>query len=161
MDLSLVIILICLSVAVALVVIFFVFGRGEANFTIDIGGASPRASGGSDSSTEKTSSSRLVGLAVMVGAVFSALVARLWSMQLFSSEEYAEQAERNRTSTVYTQAPRGRILDRYGREIVGNRPSLTVVASSDVLNDEVEITLLANLIGMPAQAVRRKIQDTT
>ena len=161
MDLSLVIILICLAVAVALVVIFFVFGRGEANFTIDIGGASPRASGGSDSSTEKTSSSRLVGLAIMVGAVFSALVARLWSMQLFSSEEYAEQAERNRTSTVYTQAPRGRILDRYGREIVGNRPSLTVVASSDVLNDEVEITLLANLIGMPAQAVRRKIQDTT
>ena len=161
MDLSLVIIIVCVLAAIALVVVFLVFGRSEANFTFDIGGASPRASGGSDSSSEKTSSSRLVGLVAMVGAAFSVLVARLWSMQLVSSEEYAEQAERNRTSTVYTQAPRGRILDRKGREIVGNRPSLTVVASSDVLEDEVEMTLLANLIGMPMQAVRRKIQDTT
>lgn len=161
MDLSLVIVIACVVIAVALVVVFVVFGRSEANFTFDIGGASPRASGGSDSSPEKTGSSRLVGLAVMVGAVFSALVARLWSMQLISSDDYAAQAERNRTSTVYTQAPRGRILDRTGREIVGNRPSLTVVASSDVLDDEVEMRLLANLLGMPFQAVRRKIQDTT
>lgn len=161
MDLTLVLIVVCLAVAAALVVVFVVFGRAETNFTFDIGGASPRASGGSDSSSDKTLSSRLVGLAVVVGGVFTALLARLWSMQLISSEEYAEQAERNRTSTVYTQAPRGRILDRNGREIVGNRSSLTVVASPDVLEDDVEIQLLANLVGMPSQAVRRKIQDTT
>ena len=161
MDLSLVIVIVCVVVAAALIAVFVIFGRSEANFTFDIGGASPRASGGSDSSAEKTSSSRLVGLAVLVGAAFTALVGRLWTMQLVSSEDYAEQAERNRTSTVYTQAPRGRILDRNGREIVGNRPSLTVVASSEVLDDEVEIRLLANLLGMPAQAVRRKIQDTS
>ena len=161
MDLSLVIVIVCVVVAAALIAVFVIFGRSEANFTFDIGGASPRASGGSDSSAEKTSSSRLVGLAVLVGAAFTALVGRLWTMQLVSSEDYAEQAERNRTSTVYTQAPRGRILDRNGREIVGNRPSLTVVASSEVLDDEVEIRLLANLLGMPAQAVRRKIQDSS
>ncbi|OUO34918.1 penicillin-binding protein 2 [Olsenella sp. An290] len=161
MDLSLVIIIACAVLAVALIVVFLVFGRGEQAFTLDIGGSSPRASGGSDASPEKTLSSRLVGLAVVVGGVFATLVARLWSMQLVSSEQYAEQAESNRTSTVYTQAPRGRILDRNGVELVGNRPSLTVAASSEVLDDEVEVTLLANLIGMPAQAVRRKLQDTT
>lgn len=161
MDLTLVIVIACVAVAVALVLVFVVFGRSEANFTFDIGGAAPRASGGSDSSSERTLSGRLVGLAVVVGATFTALVARLWSMQLVSSEQYAAQAENNSTSTVYTQAARGRILDRNGREIVGNRPSLTVVASSDVLSDEVEIQLLGNLIGMPAQAVRRKIQDTS
>ena len=161
MDFSLVIVIVCVVLAIALVVVFIVFGRSEANFTFDIGGSAPRASGGSDSSTEKTSSSRLVGLAVGVGAVFSALVARLWSMQLVSSEEYAEQAEQNRRSTIYTQAPRGRILDRNGREIVGNRASLTVVAEGGVVDDQIEVQLLANLIGMPAQAVRRKLQDTT
>ena len=161
MDLSLVIIAVCAVVAVALVIVFIVFGRSEANFTMDIGGAAPRASGGSDSSTEKTLSGRLVGLAVVVGGVFTGLLARLWSMQLVSTDEYAEQAEQNRTSTVYTQAPRGRILDRNGREIVTNRPSLTVVADPEVINDDIEIQLLANLIGMPAQAVRRKIQDAT
>ena len=161
MDLSLVIVIVCVVLAVALVAVFLVFGRAEANFTFDIGGSAPRASGGSDSSAEKTTSSRLVGLAVVVGGVFTALVARLWSMQLVSSEEYAEQAERNRRSTIYTQAPRGRILDRNGRELVGNRASLTVVAEGAVLDDPVEVQLLGNLIGMPAQAVRRKLQDTT
>lgn len=161
MDLSVVIVIVCLVLAVALVVVYVVYGRSEAAFTLDIGGASPRASGGSDSSSDKTISSRLVGLCVTVGGVFAALVARLWSMQLVSSDEYSEMAEANRTSTVYTQAPRGRILDRNGVEIVTNRASLTVTATSDVVNDEVEVQLLANLIGMPAQAVRRKIQDSS
>ena len=161
MDLSLVIVIVCAVLAVALIVVFVVYGRSEAAFTLDIGGASPRASGGSDSSAEKTLSGRLTGFAVVVGAVFATLLARLWSMQLVSSEEYSEQAESNRTSTVYTQAPRGRILDRNGREIVSNRASLTVAASADVLDDEVEVQLLANLIGMPAQAVRRRLQDSS
>lgn len=161
MDLSLVIIIVCVVLAVALIAVFLVFGRSEGAFTLDIGGASPRASGGSDTSPEKGLSSRLVGFAVAVGGVFSVLLARLWTMQLVSSDEYAEQAESNRTSTVYTQAPRGRILDRNGNEIVTNRGSLTVTASADVLDDDIEVTLLANLIGMPYQAVRRKLQDTT
>lgn len=161
MDLSLVIVIVCVVLAVALIAVLLVFGRGEANFTMDIGGAAPRASGGSDSSAEKTTSSRLVGLAAVVGAAFTALVARLWSMQLVSSEEYAEQAERNRRSTIYTQAPRGRILDRNGEVIVTNRSSLTLVAEGSVVDDVVEVQLIANLVGMPAQAVRRKLQDTT
>ena len=161
MDVTLLIVLLCAVLAVALVVVLLVFGRGEANFTFDIGGAAPRASGGSDSSTEKTASSRLVGLAVAVGAAFTVLVGRLWSMQLVSSEEYAEQAESNRRSTIFTQAPRGRILDRNGIELVTNRPSLTLVAEGAVVDDAVEVQLIANLVGMPAQAVRRKLQDTT
>ena len=161
MDLSFLIVIICVVLAIALIVVLLVFGRSEANFTFDIGGAAPRAAGGSDSSSEKTVSGRLVGLAVGVGAVFSVLLARLWSMQLVSSEEYLEQAENNRTSTVYTPAPRGRILDRNGVELVGNRASLTVVATAEVLEDEIEMHLLGNLIGMPLQAVRRKIQDTS
>lgn len=161
MDLSLLIVIVCAALAVALVAVLVVYGRSEAHFTLDIGGATPRASGGSDTSTEKTLSGRVLGFAVFVGGVFAALVARLWSMQLVSSDQYSAQAESNRTRTVYTQAPRGRILDRNGRELVGNRGSLTVAAESDVLDDEVEVQLLANLIGMPAQAVRRKLQDTT
>ena len=161
MDLSFVIVICCVALAIVLVVVLVVFGRSEANFTFDIGGAAPRAAGGSDSSSGKTVSGRLVGLAVGVGAVFATLVARLWTMQLVSSDEYLQQAENNRTSTVYTPAPRGRILDRNGIELVGNRASLTVVATAEVLEDDIEMHLLANLIGMPMQAVRRKIQDTS
>ena len=161
MDFSLLVIAVCAVLALALVVVFLVYGRSEGTFKFDIGGSAPRAAGGSDESAEKTFSSRLVGLAVAVGGVFTVLLGRLWSMQLVSSDDYAQQAESNRTRTVYTSAPRGRILDRNGEEIVGNRPSLTVVAESSVLDDEVEMQLLASLLGMPCQAVRRKIQDSS
>lgn len=161
MDTSLVIVVVCVVLAVVLIVLFIVFGRSEANYTFDIGGGAPRAAGGSDNSSESTFSSRLAGFGVAIGAVFAALVARLWSMQLISSDEYVQEAESNRTRTVTSAAPRGRILDRNGVEIVTNRSSLTVVAESDVADDEIEMQLLGNLIGMPRQAVYRKVIDTS
>lgn len=161
MDLSLLIVIVCAVIAVVFIALFLVFGRSEAAYTFDIGGGAPRASGGRDESAETTYSSRLVGFAAVIGAIFAALLARLWSMQLVSSDEYTKEAESNRTRTVTTSAPRGRILDRNGAEIVSNRSSLTVVADADVADDEVEMQLLANLIGMPRQAVYRKVIDSS
>lgn len=161
MDLSLLIVIVCAVIAVVFIALLLVFGRSEAAYTFDIGGGAPRASGGRDESAETTYSSRLVGFAAVIGAIFAALLARLWSMQLVSSDEYTKEAESNRTRTVTTAAPRGRILDRNGAEIVSNRSSLTVVADADVADDEVEMQLLANLIGMPRQAVYRKVIDSS
>lgn len=161
MDLSLLIVIVCAVIAVVFIALFLVFGRSEAAYTFDIGGGAPRASGGRDESAETTYSSRLVGFAAVIGGIFAALLARLWSMQLVSSDEYTKEAESNRTRTVTTAAPRGRILDRNGAEIVSNRSSLTVVADADVADDEVEMQLLANLIGMPRQAVYRKVIDSS
>lgn len=161
MDLSLLIVIVCAVIAVVFIALFLVFGRSEAAYTFDIGGGAPRASGGRDESAETTCSSRLVGFAAVIGAIFAALLARLWSMQLVSSDEYTKEAESNRTRTVTTAAPRGRILDRNGAEIVSNRSSLTVVADADVADDEVEMQLLANLIGIPRQAVYRKVIDSS
>lgn len=128
-------------------------------FKLDIGNAAPTAAGGSDTSTEKGFHTRLVGLGVFSGTILGVLAARLFSMQLLSSHDYEEQAESNRTRTVTTAAPRGRILDRNGVELVTNRPCLAVAAEPDVVDDEIEMQLLANLIGMPYLAVRRKIQS--
>lgn len=161
MDLSLLIVIVCAVIAVVFIALFLVFRRSEAAYTFDIGGGAPRASGGRDESAETTYSSRLVGFAAVIGAIFAALLARLWSIQLVSSDEYTKEAESNRTRTVTTAAPRGRILDRNGAEIVSNRSSLTVVADADVADDEVEMQLLANLIGMPRQAVYRKVIDSS
>ena len=91
----------------------------------------------------------------------SPCAARLWSMQLVSSDDYTKQAETNRTRTVTTSAPRGRILDRNGVELVTNRSSLTVTADSEVADNPFECQLLANIIGMPAAAVRRNIQNAS
>lgn len=161
MNWSVIIILICVVLAILLVAIYLLYGRNETNFQMDIGGATPRAAGGSDTSSHKTLSGRLIGFSVVVGATFTALIARIWSMQLLSTDEYTNQAEKNRTTTIYSPAPRGRILDRNGVELVSNRPSPTVIATADVLSDDIEVRLLGNLLGMPFQAVRRKLQETS
>lgn len=161
MSMTLLIVAVCLAIALALVVLFLVFGRSESRFTFDIGGAAPRATGGSDNSADTGFRSRITGLGIFSGSVIGILIAKLWSMQLVSSSTYTKQAESNRTRTISTAAPRGRILDRNGVELVTNRSSLTVTASADVADDLIECQLLANLIGMPRLAVRRKIRDTS
>ena len=142
MSFTVIIIIVCVAVAAALVAVFLVFGRSEANFTFDIGGNGPKASGGSDSSAETTTQGRLVGQAAVSGGIIAVLLAKLWSMQLLSSDQYTQQAESNRTRTVSVPAPRGRILDRNGKEIVGNRSSLTVLAEADVADDDIELRLI-------------------
>lgn len=159
MSLSTVIIILLVILVLALVGLYVFYNRGDERLQFDIGGQTPRAAGGNDGSAEQTVRSRLLGLGLVVTSIVGVLIARLWSMQLVSKDEYARQAESNRTRTISLAAPRGRILDRVGNEIVGNRPSLTVISKPEVAENDIEVKLLGNLIGMPAAAVRRKIQD--
>lgn len=102
---------------------------------------------------------RLVALGAVVSGIISVLFFKTWSMQLVQSNEYVSLAEDNRTRVIPTKAPRGRILDRNGQVIVGNRASMVVMAQKDVLKDELLIKRLANVLGMPYAAVRRNIRD--
>ncbi len=126
---------------------------------LGLGAQTPTAPSGDDASSDKTVSARLKGLGLFSGGVIAVLIGRLWAMQLVSTEEYKEKAESNRTRTILTPAPRGRILDRNGVPLVDNRPCPTVTAVPSVVKNPIEIQLLANLLGMPQMAVRRKIQD--
>ena len=159
MSLSAIIIILLVILVLALAGLYVFYNRGDEKLQFDIGGQAPRAAGGNDPSAETTVRSRLLGLGLAACTVVGVLVARLWSMQLVSGEQYTKQAESNRTRTISLPAQRGRILDRVGNEIVGNRPSLTVLSKPEVAQNDIEIQLLGNLIGMPAAAVRRKIQD--
>ena len=147
-----------LVIAIVVAVLYIQFFSGS-KFTFDIGGHTPKASGGTDDSQNKGFNKRLSGLSLFSGGVFAVLLSKLWSMQLVSSNEYSQRAEQNLTRIVKTPAPRGRILDRNGNVLVDNRPSIVVRAMPEVLENEIEIKLLANLLGMPEIAVKRKIQD--
>jgi penicillin-binding protein 2 len=69
---------------------------------------------------------RMSLLGVVVLGCFVALFARLWYLQVMEAPALAVQATANRTRTVATEAPRGRIFDAKGRIIVDNRTSLIV-----------------------------------
>ena len=63
---------------------------------------------------------RLAILGVVLLAAFAVLFLRLWSLQILSGSQYLEAAQDNQLRTVRLQAPRGAIVDRDGRVLVGN-----------------------------------------
>lgn len=69
---------------------------------------------------------RLGVLGIVVIALFVPLFARLWYLQVLSTESFTEAAEANRIRVVQVEAPRGRILDRDGTVLVDNRVSIVV-----------------------------------
>lgn len=140
-----------------------IFLRGySGRFTFDTrNGTRPRAAGGQGSTADNTMKGRFRLLAIGVGAAFTAIAVKLWSMQMVSSGYYEELSEQNRTRTVTTAAPRGRILDRDGNELVTNRASLALAAYRDLAGDPVKVRHLANLLGVPYISVLRDIQDYT
>ena len=162
MDAQLVVI-IAGAILAAAIVGSLIFLRGySGKFTFDTQhGTQPRASEGEGSTPGVAFKGRFTWLTLGVGAVFAAITAKLWSMQMVSSDYYEGLSERNQTRTVTTPAPRGRILDRKGRALVTNRASLAVVAYRDLASDTATVRHLANVLGMPYMAVLRNIQDNT
>ncbi len=100
----------------------------------------------------------LGGLSVVV---FGVLTARLWSVQVMSSDEYVSEAEKNLFTTVSTPAPRGCIYDTAGRALVINKASQTVLADADTLDDNDVMRRLSAILGIPASIVRQRINDTS
>lgn len=64
------------------------------------------------------------------------LLLRLFVLTVLQHESWAESAKAQSTKTIYTSAPRGDILDRYGRLIAGSRNSFTVQFTDAQLEGE-------------------------
>lgn len=58
---------------------------------------------------------------------FAVIISRLWYLQIQKGADYRELADSNRVRYLEVAAPRGNIVDRFGREVVTNRPSFNVV----------------------------------
>jgi penicillin-binding protein 2 len=59
-------------------------------------------------------------LGAIVLAVFAVMFLRLWALQILSGSQYLRAAQNNQLRIVRVPAPRGAILDRKGRVLVGN-----------------------------------------
>ncbi|MCP5030142.1 MAG: hypothetical protein GY929_28060 [Actinomycetia bacterium] len=83
----------------------------------------------------RPSGSRFAVLGVVTVGLFASLVLRLWFLQVSAAPAFEAEAVTLRTETIYTQAPRGRILDAQGRVLVGNRESLVVTLDRGEFRD--------------------------
>src|SRR6266704_6622075 len=76
---------------------------------------------------EKVSAIRLTAAQYIILGIFLILAYGLWRLQVMQSDYYSLAAEKNRIRNVPVLAPRGKILDRYGRVIVDNYPSFSAL----------------------------------
>jgi penicillin-binding protein 2 len=103
---------------------------------------------------------RLAILGVVVLSLFSAMLARLWYLQVLAAPTYQAEAQLNSVRFVYSDAPRGRILDRNGKLLVGNRVSPTVVVDRTELDKHPDVvTRLAALVSVPEEELKKRIAD--
>ena len=75
---------------------------------------------------------RMSVLGIVVFALFAALFARLYYLQIMATDQYQVAAQANRIRVVPVEAPAGRILDRDGIVLVDNRISVQVTIDRTV-----------------------------
>src|SRR5437762_5137369 len=108
---------------------------------------------------EKLSPVRLTAVQYVILAIFLLLAYGLWERQVSQSEYYSAAAEENRVRNVPILAPRGKILDRNGREIVKNYRSLTALLLRDSSrNLAADSDLIAQGLNLDPKEVREKIR---
>lgn len=122
--------------------------------------ASAGAHQSSNSSLKDRLKPRYTALAVLMAGIFGSLSAKLWSMQILSSDEYRAKSDENQLTTIKTPAPRGRIYDTEGIVLVDNKITPTIVADAEVAEDRAVLMRLSALTGIPYAVVRQRIQNT-
>lgn len=112
------------------------------------------------SGTRDTSRLRLMILGVVILSLFATLLARLWYLQVLVAPDLKIEARDNSVRLLYTEAPRGRILDRNGRILVDNRIVPTVVVDRDITSKHPDVLprLAMYLQTTPAE-LQKKMED--
>ncbi len=106
---------------------------------------------------------RLAFLGVVVVALFSALFARIWFLQVLATEEFRAQADTNQVRLVVLPPERGRILDRNGvvladsefTGVVRVNPSQFGVGDRELVLRELE-----RLTGESQELIAERIDDS-
>ncbi|MGI8753842.1 MAG: penicillin-binding protein 2 [Acidimicrobiales bacterium] len=113
----------------------------------------------SPSETESTSI-RLTILVVVTGCLFGALFARLAFLQVVNAPSSQRIVTNTGLRKIYTQAPRGDILDRNGQVLVGNRTSEVIeVQRQQAASNPAMKARLAALLGMTPNQLDVALND--
>jgi len=108
---------------------------------------------------EKLPQTKLTVVQYVTLVVFLVLSYGLWSLQIRKSDEYEGKAQQNRIRSVPILAPRGKILDREGREIVINYPSYSALLLRDQMRDlNADSDKIAEGLHIPAEEIREKVR---
>ena len=99
---------------------------------------------------------RLLIVAVILGLAFLVLGSRSWYLQVLKGEEFERFSMENHIRVERIPAPRGRILDRYGKELVINRISFDIYV---IPKDIKDITYLSNSLSQALNLDSQQIEE--
>jgi penicillin-binding protein 2 len=104
---------------------------------------------------------RMSIVGVIVLALFGALFARLWYLQVAATGDFAAAAQSNSVRVINEPPIRGRILDAKGRPLVENRIAnvITIDRKLDEKKLDLVVDRLAELLQTPAKDIRKKLAD--
>lgn len=101
----------------------------------------------------------IVGVVVM--ALFSALLGRLWFLQVGASEPGIAVIAQNTLRTIQQESPRGLILDSEGHPLVENRVAWAVEVDRRLVGRQrvVVVRRLAAVLHVSVAAIERRLKD--
>ena len=105
----------------------------------------------------------LAGIAVVI---FTAMLLRLWYLQVLSGDKYLAEAQNNQVREFTVQAPRGAIIDRDGEALVTNRTALELQVKQDELPEDIDdrrrlFDRLSDLTRKSPAEIRKSIRQQT
>jgi penicillin-binding protein 2 len=111
--------------------------------------------------TEGSSRVRLGVIGVILLALFSALFARLWFLQVATSESFAAETRANRIRVITEPGVRGRILDRNGAVVVEDKLVNSVQVRRGVTKPErkVMVPRLAKVLGVTERYINARLNS--
>ena len=103
---------------------------------------------------------RIVWFQTAVSAVFLLLLLAFWEIQVTDSEQYSQQAERNRIKALPIPAARGNILDRRGRALARSRITMSAVIDRETANPE-NLGRIAVRLGVDLELLTERFADAS
>ena len=104
---------------------------------------------------------RMSIVGVIVLALFCALFARLWYLQVAATSDFAAAAQSNSVRVINEPPIRGRILDAKGRPLVENRIAnvITIDRQLSAEKRDMVVNRLAELLAVPPKDIRERLDD--
>jgi penicillin-binding protein 2 len=108
---------------------------------------------------------RIAIIGAVIVAAIATILLRLWSLQVLDGDHYRALAKDHGILDVRVHPPRGEILDRNGRVLVGNRTVMTLqLRPSDLPSDRAErraeLRRLGDLLGLSQREIRQRVRAT-
>jgi penicillin-binding protein 2 len=100
-------------------------------------------------------------IGVVVIALFSALFARLWYLQVASANEFHAAATKNAVREIREPAVRGRVLDAKGAVLIDNRVANQITVDRKLTPHQLSADLLrlSALLDVPMKTLRARVND--